>query len=152
MKKAVFITMLVIIAIQFIRIDKTNPPVEEKQDYVAMTHAPAKIRSILKKACYDCHSNEVVYPWYSNVAPVSWYIKEHVNQGREYLNFSEFGKYNPYQKEHIVARLPGVLERRTMPLQSYIWLHKEAELSPEENKILSEWFNSFVKDSQDSLK
>ncbi|MDR1877502.1 MAG: heme-binding domain-containing protein [Flavobacteriaceae bacterium] len=150
MKKILIITLLVLVAIQFIRIDKTNPPVDAEQDYVTMTHAPVEVKNILKRACYDCHSNEVKYPWYTNIAPVSWYIKEHINQGKEYLNFSEFGKYNKYQKEHVITGLFHVIEKRTMPLDSYVWLHEEAALSAEDNKILLEWFETFL--PQDSVK
>ena len=144
MKKASIIIVCVLVAIQFIRIDKTNLPVDTSQDYVSLTHAPDQVASILKRACYDCHSNQVKYPWYTQVAPVSWYIKSHVNNGKEFLNFSEFGKYNTYQKEHIYKGLVSSTERGTMPLDSYLWVHKEAILTPQDRNILLEWFNTFI--------
>ncbi|MDR2122262.1 MAG: heme-binding domain-containing protein [Flavobacteriaceae bacterium] len=150
MKKTIYITLFILAAIQFIRIDKNNPPVDEKQDYCTVTQTPAEVRDILKKACYDCHSNEVKYPWYTNIAPVSWFIKGHINEGREYLNFSEFGKYNKYQKEHVITGLPQVMERGTMPPGSYVWMHKEADLTAKEKEMVLKWFLTFL--PEDSIK
>ncbi len=138
------------IAIQFIRIDKTNLPVDTKQDYVSLTQAPDEVTNILKRACYDCHSNEVKYPWYTNIAPVSWYVKGHINEGREHLNFSEFGKYNKFQTEHAYGDLLEVMQRGGMPLDSYLWIHKEAALSNKDRKVLTDWFETFV--PKDSVK
>ncbi len=149
MKKTLVIIVLVLVAIQFIRIDKTNLPVDPKQDYVNVTQAPEDVKVILKKACYDCHSNEVKYPWYTNIAPISWYVKGHINEGREHVNFSEFGKYNKYQKEHILGDLPETIQKGNMPLDSYLWIHKEAALSQKDQKVLTEWFETFLpKDSK----
>ncbi|WP_128330818.1 heme-binding domain-containing protein [Apibacter sp. HY039] len=147
MKKKIGIIIIVILLIQLIRIDKNNPPVDPNKDYIKITHAPAQIAEIIKKACYDCHSNEVKYPWYTNLAPISWYIKGHINEGKEYLNFSEFGNYNMYQKEHINSGLVSAIKRETMPLSSYVWMHKEAELTSQEKTILLNWFEIFDKKS-----
>ena len=142
MKKILIYAIIVFFIIQFIRINKDNPPVKKEMDYTYITKAPSEVKAILKKACYDCHSNEINYPGYANIAPISWYIKEHINQGKEYVNFSEYGNYNQYQKEHINSALHRVIENKSMPLSSYIMMHKEANLSHEENRILLQWFSS----------
>ncbi len=79
----------VAIIIQFFRIDKTNPPIEEHNDILSFESVTGDVADILKNSCYDCHSNESVYPWYTNVAPVSWWIKKHINEARDELNFSD---------------------------------------------------------------
>lgn len=140
MKKVLLYGIIIFLSFQLIQIDKENPSVDKKIDYNQITHTTLEIQKILKKACYDCHSNEVKYPWYSSIAPISWFIKEHVNQGKEYVNFSEYGKYNRYQKEHINSSLYRVIENKTMPLNSYLWMHKEANLSEEDYILLLNWF------------
>lgn len=142
MKKILLYGIFIFLSFQLIQIDKENPSVDKKIDYNRVTYASPEIQKILKKACYDCHSNEVNYPWYSSIAPISWFIKEHVNQGKEYVNFSEYGKYNRYQKEHINSSLYRVIENKTMPLNSYLWMHKEANLSEEDYILLLNWFQT----------
>lgn len=142
MKKILLYGIIIFLSFQFIQIDKGNPSVNKKIDYNQITLTTPEIQKILKKACYDCHSNEVNYPWYSSIAPISWFIKEHVNQGKEYVNFSEYGKYNRYQKEHINSSLYRVIENKTMPLNSYLWMHKEANLSEEDYILLLNWFQT----------
>lgn len=142
MKKILLYGIIIFLSFQLIQIDKENPSVNKKIDYNRVTHASPEIQKILKKACYDCHSNEVNYPWYSSIAPISWFIKEHVNQGKEYVNFSEYGKYNRYQKEHINSSLYRVIENKIMPLNSYLWMHKEANLSEEDYILLLNWFQT----------
>lgn len=142
MKKILLYGIIIFLSFQFIQIDKGNPSVNKKIDYNQITQTTPEIQKILKKACYDCHSNEVNYPWYSSIAPISWFIKEHVNQGKEYVNFSEYGKYNRYQKEHINSSLYRVIENKTMPLNSYLWMHKEANLSEENFILLLNWFRT----------
>lgn len=142
MKKVLLYGIIIFLSFQLIQIDKENPSVDKKIDYNQVTHASLEIQKILKKACYDCHSNEVKYPWYSSIAPISWFIKEHVNQGKEYVNFSEYGKYNRYQKENIKSSLYRVIENKTMPLNSYLWMHKEANLSEKDYILLLNWFQT----------
>ncbi len=93
LKKIVIGIVVIFLGIQFFRIDKTNPPINEEMDFIKMTNPPIKVGTILKTSCYDCHSNESSYPWYTNVAPFSWWVKHHINEGRENLNFSDLGTY-----------------------------------------------------------
>ena len=86
---------LVFIIIQFFGPAKTNPPVDETKTIAAGGPLPTEIAIVLERACYDCHSNQTRWPWYSNVAPVSWFVIGHVNDARKHLNFSEWATYNP---------------------------------------------------------
>ncbi len=144
-KSKIGIVILVfLVLIQFIRIDKTNPPVQEDKDFVKIYNTPESTQTILKNACYDCHSNETKYAWYSNVAPISWWTKSHINGGREHLNFSEFGDYNNNQKSHVLEEAIEVVENGKMPMRSYVLMHSEAELSTEDKSELFTYFKSII--------
>ncbi len=128
------------IVAQFVRIDKTNPPADASLDFIASKKPPAEIASILKTACYDCHSHKTAYPWYSNVAPVSWWLKGHINGGREHLNFSEFANYSPDKAKYKMEEIVEVVEGKEMPMLTYMVMHKEAWLSQEQRDLLVNWF------------
>lgn len=134
MKATIFILLIVFIAMQFIRIDKTNEPTPKELEM----KAPANISTLLKTACYDCHSNEVKWPWYSNVAPFSWVINTHVKDGRKALNFSEWEKYSDKEK---TKKLKEIFRTAyaAMPLNSYKWVHTDAELTREQRTMIRDW-------------
>jgi len=133
---------VLLILIQFIRIDKTNPASDPQQDFVAVVNPPENVREIIVAACYDCHSNQTSYPWYTNVAPVSWWIKGHINNGRKNLNFSTWGAYSQDKKEHKLEECAEVVGNGWMPLGSYTWLHAEAKLTDEKRIELIGYFQS----------
>ena len=99
-KKILLLLLAVFVIMQFFRIDRTNPKVNKAKGFIALTNPPAEIESMIRSACYDCHSNETEYPWYSNVAPVSWIIGNHVEEGREYINFSTWADYSEDKANH----------------------------------------------------
>ena len=147
MKKKIFLGLLLaFIIIQFFRIDKTNPPVKSGQDIIAIQHPNADITNILKRACYDCHSHETKYPWYSNVAPISWLLKHHIDEGREHLNFSTWGKYTLKKQQHKLSEAYEEVEEGEMPMFGYVKMHKEANLSDSEKKQLLSWFKATAGD------
>lgn len=127
------------LVIQVFRIDKTNPPVDPEQDFAMLTTPPPEVNHILKEACYDCHSNITRYPWYSNVAPVSWILKNHVNEGRENLNFSVWGTYLQEDKPKILKECAEVVKEGEMPLKSYTWTHPAARLTVEQRQTFTAW-------------
>lgn len=135
-----FIALLVII--QFIRIDKTNPEVVMENDFIVQTNPPEHIQTILKTSCYDCHSNESTYPWYTNVAPISWWVKKHINEAREELNFSEWGTFSTKRQKHKLEEGAEMVEEGEMPLPSYIIAHSEAKLTTEQKNELVAWFKA----------
>lgn len=139
-KKVLFWTLVAFALIQFIPIDKVNKPVDKAMNFVDVKKTPEKISGLLKGACYDCHSNETVYPRYANIAPVSWSVKSHVNEGREHLNFSVWGSYNKDLKESMLNKAIQTIEGKTMPMPGYIVYHKEANLSDAERTLLVQYF------------
>lgn len=141
-KKNILLAALVIfILMQFRRIDKTNPPIEKLADFALIENPPAKALVSLKNACYDCHSNETTYPWYTNIAPFSWNIGGHVRNGRKKLNFSEWGNYDANQRLHKVEECIEEIEEKSMPLTTYAIMHSDARLSEEDRNNLLEWLN-----------
>lgn len=140
MKKVIIGLVIVFGVMQFFRIDKTNPPVEMAQDFIEITKPPSEVVEILKASCYDCHSNESKYPWYSNVAPVSWWVKDHIDEGRDELNFSEWGTFTDKRKSKKIKEVLEEVEEEEMPLPPYLITHTDATLSPEQTQKLMDWF------------
>ena len=135
--------IILLIGIQLIPVDRKNPPVTKE------IAANEVARKVLKRACYDCHSNETLWPWYSYVAPVSWLIARHVDHGRDRLNFSEWDKYSLRDKKHILKDIPEEIEEGEMPMDNYLPLHPEAELSEEDIEALEKWVVERKKDLVD---
>jgi hypothetical protein len=148
LKKIILGLIVLFVLIQFIRIDKTNPPVDKSKDFITLTQPSEEIRGILVTSCYDCHSNETQYPWYSNVAPVSWWLKDHINEGREHLNFSEWGNYKEKRQQHKLDECIEEVHEGEMPLSSYTLTHKEAALSPAQQETFNAWIATLIKKKQ----
>lgn len=144
-KKILLWTLVAFALIQLIPIDRTNKPVDSKMNFVQMKQAPEKVSTLLKNACYDCHSDETVYPRYAYVAPISWSVKSHVNDGRQHLNFSVWGTYNKELKENMLDRSIEALKHKTMPLPGYIVYHDEAKLTEAERALLIQYFEEMLK-------
>jgi Haem-binding domain len=127
---------LVMLAIQLVPVTRTNPEVG------LPLSAPAAVTGLLRRACYDCHSNDTRWPWYSRVAPVSWIIVRHVTRAREELNFSEWGDYYPNTRRHKLQWIGRVLRERTMPPRAYRLMHPAARLTQAERAALQDWIES----------
>lgn len=141
MKKKILLLLVALVLIQFIRIDKNNPPIVEANDYLSISKPTNETSTLIKNACYDCHSHDTSYPWYTNIAPLSWWIKGHINGGREKLNFSDWGNYSQNKREHKLEECVDFVERKSMPLKSYTWLHSDAKLDEIQRKALVQWFS-----------
>jgi cytochrome c551/c552 len=127
------------VAIQFVRPAKTNPPVEPGRRVEAYQDVPAEVGAIFKRACNDCHSNQTNWPWYSNVAPVSWFVIDHVDHGRKHLNFSEWARSTPEQADDLLKAICQEVKQGSMPMDSYTMLHPDARLSDQDKKTICEW-------------
>ncbi|HLP18457.1 MAG TPA: heme-binding domain-containing protein [Bacteroidota bacterium] len=127
------------ILIQFIRPDRTNPVSDPANDYTRSLLVPPDVKSIVDRACRDCHTNETVWPWYSNFAPVSWLLADDVTEGRRHLNLSEWGKYTPKQKIKRLSDIDGEVSDGSMPLPNYLRIHSEAVLTQVERDKISHW-------------
>jgi hypothetical protein len=135
---AIVVVCLLAIA-QFKRPAKTNPAVDPAQALEAHTQLDPKVSSILNRSCYDCHSNKTRWPWYANVAPVSWFVIDHVDHGRSHLNFSEWSKYTTEEKKTHLGQFCDLVTQGWMPLSSYTPLHPDAKLSDADKKVICEW-------------
>ena len=137
MLRIIFIVVIILlIAIQFVPVNKTNPPVTGE------IKAPENVIQILRTSCYDCHSNEVKWPWYSNIAPASWLVAYDVNEAREHMNFSEWQSYSAEDKADDIEEIWEEVQEGEMPLWYYLILHSEAELSENDKVILKDWVDS----------
>lgn len=140
-KKKIFLFLLItFVVMQAFRIDKTTKTPEASKDFISITGSNAEVTNLLKTACYDCHSNQPIYPWYTNIAPVSWWIKHHINEGSHHLNFSEWGTYSEKRKNHKLEECIEMVEEEEMPMASYTWMHGEAKLTDAQRLVLVEWF------------
>lgn len=143
MKKKILIGVAaVLIIMQFFRIDKSAPKTNPADDFVSISQPSPEITQMLKAACYDCHSYETAYPWYTNVAPLSFWIKGHIKAGRQKLNFAEWASYDAGKKAHKLEECIEEIESNHMPLKSYTWLHPEGKLSKEQKAELVAWMKS----------
>lgn len=129
---AVALLGLLVLA-QFVPVDRSNPPVVEEID------APVEVRAVLERACYDCHSNETVWPAYSYVAPVSWLVARDVHEGREHLNYSEWNRYSAEERLELAEETWEEIVEGEMPMGPYVVLHPEAKLSAEDRSLLRSW-------------
>ncbi|MBE0571317.1 MAG: heme-binding domain-containing protein [Ignavibacteriaceae bacterium] len=135
MKKILLALVVILIGIQFIPVERTNPPIRRD------ISAPDNISTILRASCYDCHSNETVWPWYSKIAPVSFLVAGDVNDGRKHLNFSEWDKYEDGKREKILEEIVEEVEKENMPLTIYTFTHPSAKLDPFRINLLKDWVN-----------
>ena len=138
--KIILISLAVIfVLMQFFRIDRSNPQIEPAKTLEAVVSVPPDIQQILARSCNDCHTHKTVYPWYSNVAPVSWWMKYHIDDSKEHFNMSEFASYNPKQREHKLEEVCDEVRAGRMPLPSYLIMHGEAALAPTEVDAICAW-------------
>jgi hypothetical protein len=128
-----------LIVIQFFGPAKSNPATDASQSIEARLQVTPPVAAILDRSCNDCHSNKTRWPWYSHVAPVSWFVIDHVNEGRENINFSEWGRYPERDVDGLLKRMCREVKAKVMPLSSYTPLHPGAKLSTEDIKTLCDW-------------
>ena len=141
MKKLFYWVLGIAIVIQFIRPDFKNPKVDEN----ATLQADPQVMSVLQGACYDCHSNETKYPWYHNVAPVSWVMADHINTGRKALNFSNWENIDPKIKLERLKRGDHLVAIDVMPIGEYKYMHKKANLNQAQKELLENFFDDQIK-------
>lgn len=131
--------IVLFVAIQFVRPARTNPAADQSQSIEAHTQMPTEVSAILDRSCRDCHSNKTTWPWYSNMAPVSWWMIDHVNHGRTHLNYSEWGKLKREDQDKRLREICDEVFDGAMPLPSYLPMHPAAKLSEQDKKTLCEW-------------
>ena len=134
------VTLIVVgAAIQFVRPSRTNPATDPQATLQARVQVPTPVAAILDRSCRDCHSNDTRWPWYTNVAPVSWWVIDHVNHGRSHFNYSEWATYPPDEAAKLLKGTCELAQKGEMPLPSYLPMHRGARLSPQDVAALCAW-------------
>jgi hypothetical protein len=124
---------------QFVRPSRANPTSDPSKALVPSAHPPSNVAQSLDRGCRDCHTNETVWPWYTNVAPLSWWIIHHVNDGRREVNFSTWSDQAPGRMSRKLTEICEQVERRDMPMTSYLLIHPEAKLTDGERQAICDW-------------
>ena len=141
-KKILIFLLIVIVGIQFIPTNHNQSTDILITDITKTFDVPQNILTLLKKSCYDCHSNNTNYPWYSKIQPGSWVLEKHIKEGKKDLNFSEFGNYSKRKQKSKLKSISSQVKDQKMPMTSYTMLHRNAKLSESEKKELMDWANN----------
>jgi hypothetical protein len=142
LKKIMLGLLAVLVIIQFIHPKKNRVSGPQANAIASAYPVPGDVRMILEKACYDCHSNNTVYPWYSRIQPVDWWLNNHVNNGKKHLNFDEYTNKSLRSQYHKMEEIAKEVKDGGMPLGSYTWMHSDAKLTGDEKNRLIQWANS----------
>lgn len=152
-RKKIFRIILIVLLVPFVVIQFIRPEkniAEGPFDGAVEKHfkVAEPVMSLLKTACTDCHSNNTVYPWYSQVQPVGWWLADHVDHGKGHLNFDELGNLPPAVQYHKFEEIVEVTESGEMPLDSYTWVHKDAVLDEDQKTMLMDWAKACMKEME----
>lgn len=131
-----------LILIQFIRPEKNLGEPDTETDFIRVSQVPDTLASVILNSCYDCHSNHTHYPWYGKVAQLSWYLNRHIEEGKAHLDFSSWGIMDKAKK---ITQLDQICEECTsgsMPLNSYLWIHRSSKLSEQDIQVICKWAES----------
>jgi hypothetical protein len=145
-KKIAYVLLAALVIIQFFRPARNISTAKSPNDISNKYAVPASVQEILNTSCYDCHSNNTVYPWYANIQPVAWWLADHVNEGKKELNFSEFITYSPKKAHHKLEEVIEMVKEGEMPLQSYTIIHQNAKLSDAQKLEISNWADGLMKE------
>ena len=115
-------------------------------NFTKVYKVPKNVEAILRTSCYDCHSNNTNYPWYSYIQPARFFMESHIKEGKENLNFSEWGNYSNRKQNNKLDRIAKQIKSNEMPLSSYTMIHKNATLSATQKKEIINWISQ-LKDS-----
>ncbi len=147
-KKIIWLVVVLFISIQFIRPARNVSSGQAlPADIQNVVTVPQNIAVVLKATCYDCHSNNTVYPWYMNIQPAGLFMAYHIKNGKEELNFNEFGSYSLRKQQHKLKSIGDQVHEGEMPLSSYTLIHKNAILTQEQKTLIMNW----AKDAQNNL-
>ena len=151
-KRIFYFFLVVFVVIQLFQPERNNSNENVKSELANHYKIPDTVETLLNTICYDCHSNNTDYPWFSNVQPIGWYIQSKITEGKKHLNFSEFGKYTKEKALKRLADIDDVMKTNRMPLKSYKWYNKTADLTDAQRKAISSWALSLKNQiSNDSL-
>ncbi|RED45917.1 heme-binding domain-containing protein [Seonamhaeicola aphaedonensis] len=138
-KKLLLLLVIAFIIAQFFRPEKNTGDLASIEPFLAETKPPEDVKLILKEACFDCHSNVTRYPWYNNITPVNFWLKNHIDHGKKHFNISKWEGNSVKRKDHKFEELIEMVEEKSMPLNSYTWTHSEAKLTDAQTSSVVEW-------------
>lgn len=142
-KRILLILLIAFLAIQFVRPAKNEST--DKSKHISKLYAvPDDVNTILTKACNDCHTNNTVYPWYAAVQPVTWWLDDHIKEGKKHLNFDEYTTFSLRKQYHKMEEVVEQVKEKEMPLNSYTWVHSDAKLTDAERVALTTWAQSVM--------
>lgn len=144
MKKTLWVLLAILVAIQFIPTNRPAVSTDNPTDLITNNSVPEPIQDMLHNACYDCHSNQTNYPWYSYVAPVSYLVIRDIREGKKELNFSEWENLAKKDKLKILGEISEVVLDGEMPMKIYPPLHPEAKLTQQNRNDLAAWADGFA--------
>ena len=151
-KKILFIGLIIFLLIQLYQPARNNGfELDITADFTKVYNVPKNIETILRTSCYDCHSNNTNYPWYSYIQPVRFFMESHIKKGKVNLNFNEFGNYSSRKQKNKLDRMMKQIKADEMPLSSYTIIHKNAILSKNKKAVVIDWINKTI-DSISSQK
>ena len=136
------LVVAIVLVIQVIPVERNVSTVPPGQSFEKTEKVPANVAAILKVSCYDCHSNNTRYPWYSELQPGAYFMAQHIKEGKEELNLDEFNDYSKRRKKAKIKSIINQIEKEKMPLKSYLLLHPDAGLTPNKKKVLLQFFQS----------
>ncbi|MCZ2222085.1 MAG: heme-binding domain-containing protein [Chitinophagales bacterium] len=146
MAKKIFYSIIALFAIlQLFQPDRNISNENFKTELANHYQIPDSVETLLNKACYDCHSNNTDYPWFYNIQPIGWYIQNKIDKGKHKLNFSEFGNLTKKEAVDELDNIKEMIDKNTMPLHSYRWINKDADLTIEQRHVISQWTTDFSK-------
>jgi mono/diheme cytochrome c family protein len=138
-KKIGIALLLIFIVAQFFRPEKNDGNIDTVNGFIAETNPSEEVLEIMRTNCFDCHSSKTNYPWYNSITPVNYWLEEHIVDGKKHLDFSKWGEYSLKRKEHKMDELHEEVEKKEMPLDSYTWMHSEANLTQEQIDAIVTW-------------
>lgn len=138
-KKIIMGLLLVFAAAQCFRPQKNEGAASYADAFVADTHPPKEVQVILRRACFDCHSDVTRYPWYAAITPVNYWLEHHIKHGKSHFNISHWSAYTTKEKDEKLKNLIDAFEHGWMPLESYTWIHKDAIPNDTEVKHVVGW-------------
>lgn len=144
-KKIAIGLLVLLVVIQFFRPARNASATILPTDITNVTSVPHDVQAVLTRSCYDCHSNNTVYPWYMNIQPVAWYLANHIKEGKRHLNFSDFGSYSHEQQVKKFKGISREVRSGGMPISSYTLVHTYAKLSDAEKTLVCNWADSLAK-------
>ncbi len=139
LKKILLLLLVVFLIAQFFGPEKNQGEIASLDSFISETNPSDEVMLVLKRSCFDCHSDFTRYPWYNKITPVNYWLDGHVRHGKDELNFSKWSSYSVKKKDHKLEELVEMVEAKEMPLESYTWTHKEAKLSDAQIKAVKNW-------------